>query len=85
MEKGYYIAYAAEAEVVHVHNETPLKTYNRYHREGIAHKRIFPEQKFTLWDFLKMFTGNIAADYRRAWSDKAARKNLWIIPLSVGT
>ena len=83
MGNGYYIAYAAEAEVVHVHSETPLQTCNRYLREGMAHKRVFPEQKFTLWDFLKMFTGNVAADYRQFWRDKAPRNNKFITLLSI--
>ncbi len=78
MAKGYYIAYAAEAEIIHVHNETPLHIYNRYRREGMAHKQIFPEQKFTLWDFVKAFTANVVADYYHAWRDAMFRDNLSI-------
>ncbi|MCL0088936.1 glycosyltransferase family 2 protein [Dehalococcoidia bacterium] len=81
MEKGYYITYAAEAEIIHVHNEAPLRIYNRYLREGMAHRQIFPEQKFTLWDFVKMFTGNVVADYYQAWHDRMLRGNLLSIPL----
>lgn len=81
MEKGYYIAYAAEAEIAHVHNETSLNIYNRYWREGMAHKQIFPEQGFTLWDFAKMFVGNIVADYYRARHDRVLQDNLLSIPL----
>jgi len=83
IEKGYYIAYAAEAEIIHIHNETPLQTCNRYIREGMAHKRIFPEQKFNLWDFLKMFTGNVAADCRQFWREKPPRENRLITILSI--
>lgn len=83
MENGYHIAYAAEAEIVHVHSETRRQIYNRYFREGMAHKRIFPEQKFTLWDFLNMFTGNVAADYRQLWRDKSLRNSKFITILSI--
>ncbi len=81
MEKEYYIAYAAEAEMIHVHNATLLRIYNRYLREGMAHKQIFPEQKFTSWDFVKMLTGNVVADYYYAWRDRKLQGNLLSIPL----
>jgi rhamnosyltransferase len=76
MAKGYYIAYSAEAEIIHVHNETLPHIYNRYQREGMAHKQIFPGQKFTLLDFVKTFTGNVIADYYHAWRDGAFQDNL---------
>ena len=66
---------------IHVHNETLLRIYNRYLREGMVHKQIFPEQKFTLWDFVKMFTGNVVADYYYAWCDRKLQGNLLSIPL----
>lgn len=47
MGKEYYIAYATEAEIVHAHNEIPLRIYNRCGREGVPHKQSFSEQKFT--------------------------------------
>jgi GT2 family glycosyltransferase len=42
MQMGYKIAYASDAEVVHVHNEPALCIYNRYRREGLALTRITP-------------------------------------------
>src|SRR5215510_10139059 len=47
-EQGYTIAYVAEAEIVHVHNETPQGVFNRYRREAMAFKRIHPEAHFNL-------------------------------------
>lgn len=47
MEKEYYIAYATEAEIVHAHNEIPLRIYNRCGREGMPHRQSFSEQEFT--------------------------------------
>jgi glycosyltransferase involved in cell wall biosynthesis len=60
--QGYHLAYVAGAEIVHLHNETPARIYNRYRREAIALKKIFPEEKFTLWDFSLLFMGNVASD-----------------------
>ena len=50
-EQGHAIAYVAEAEVVHVHQETPRGVFNRYRREAMAFKRIHPEAHFNPYDF----------------------------------
>jgi glycosyltransferase involved in cell wall biosynthesis len=72
----YRIAYAAEAEVVHVHSETPRGIFNRYRREALAMKRIFPEESFSAWDFLRLFTQNTASDIVHAVADHALWGNL---------
>jgi rhamnosyltransferase len=72
-EQGYEIAYIPEAEIIHVHNETPRGVYNRYRREAMAFKKIYPESHFSIYDFLRLTTTNI-------WSDlwHAARQHvLW--------
>ena len=63
---GYVISYAAHAEVVHVHDETPRGTYNRYRREGMAFKRIFPESHFNVYDFARLTITNILGDLLHA-------------------
>jgi len=60
--QGYSLAYVAEAEVVHVHNETVRGVYNRYRREAMAFKHIFPHEHFGLRDFLRLSLTNIASD-----------------------
>ncbi len=62
MEAGYAIAYVTEAEIIHAHDETPRGVYNRYRREAMAFKRIFPRERFHLWDFVRLFTTNVASD-----------------------
>lgn len=62
-QEGWNISYASDAEIIHVHEETPKQVYNRYRREAIAHKQIFPDQEFTFFDFLKMFGFNTVSDY----------------------
>jgi glycosyltransferase involved in cell wall biosynthesis len=66
---GWRLCYTPEAEIVHVHEESWNKIYNRYRREAIAFKRIFPEQRFGLWDFARMFAGNTLYDWRHALAD----------------
>ena len=74
--QGYGLAYAAEAEVVHVHNETPRAVFNRYRREAMAFKRIFPHEHFGLRDFLRLSSTNIASDLWHAARQGALRGGL---------
>ena len=60
--QGYGICYVAEAEIIHLHNETPKGVFNRYRREAMAFKRIFPEAHFNFYDFLRMTASNLAND-----------------------
>ncbi len=60
--QGYGISYIAEAEIIHIHNETPKGVFNRYRREAMAFKRIYPEAHFNIYDFFRMTTSNIAND-----------------------
>jgi glycosyltransferase involved in cell wall biosynthesis len=60
--QGWAIAYIAQAEIIHVHQETPRGVYNRYRREAMTFKRIFPHEHFHLGDFVRLTTTNIASD-----------------------
>jgi rhamnosyltransferase len=73
VEGGRLLAYVAEAEVIHVHNETPRGVYNRYRREAMAFKRIFPHERFGLRDFVRLVATNIASDLWHA----ARQGRLW--------
>ena len=75
MELGYQIAYVAEAEIIHVHNETPKRIFNRYRREAIALKHIFPQQTFNFWDFLHLFPSNVISDYYHAFKEGVLSQN----------
>lgn len=76
MAMGYNIAYVADAEVVHVHDETPRRIYNRYRREAIAMKRIFPHDRVHLWDFVRLLSGNVISDCYHALGDGVLGKQL---------
>ena len=76
MEQGYAIAYVAEAEIIHVHQETPRGVYNRYRREAMAFKHIFPREHFSLRDFLRLATTNIGSDLWHAARQGKLHKSL---------
>jgi glycosyltransferase involved in cell wall biosynthesis len=76
LERGYKIAYSAEAEIIHVHHETPDRIFNRYFREAIALKNIFPQERFSFWDFLKLYISNVYADCYRAYKEGALSGNI---------
>lgn len=75
-ESGHDIAYVAEAEVIHVHNEMPRGVFNRYRREAMAFKRIYPESHFNAYDFLRLTTMNIFSDLWHAARERVLWKNL---------
>jgi len=75
MQLGYRVSYAAGAEIIHVHDETPRRIYNRYRREAIALKYIFPQEHFNLWDFARLLTTNIASDFYHAGRDRVLVQN----------
>lgn len=73
-EQGHKIAYSAEAEIVHVHQETWKGIYNRYRREGMAFKRIHPQATFTFMEFIRVLCQNIWNDWREARMQRRLRK-----------
>ncbi len=75
-EQSYQIAYVAEAEIVHIHNETPRGVYNRYRREAMALRRIYPETNFNFYDFIRLTASNIFSDVWHAARENVLLKNL---------
>lgn len=74
--QGYKIAYVPEAEIIHVHDETPRGVYNRYRREAMAFKKIYPESHFNVYDFLRLAIANIFSDLWHAARERVLLKNL---------
>lgn len=81
LERKKKIVYVAEAEVVHVHEESPKRIYNRYRREAIALKTIMPEEHLSFREVLRLVVKNIASDYYHAWHDRILLRNLYSIPM----
>ncbi len=79
MEQGYDIAYTAEAEIIHLHDETPAQVHNRYRREAIAMKQILPNSQFSLWNFIRLWSSSTYSDLLEAKREKLLAKNWWSI------
>lgn len=73
-EQGFAISYVADAEVIHVHEETWRGIYNRYRREGMAFKHIYPHESFRFTDFIRLWLGNMWSDWRAAAAEKVLRR-----------
>lgn len=76
IDLGMKIVYRPESEVIHVHEETLRQIFNRYRREAIAFKKIFPHETFTFIDFCRLMVTNVASDYLHAWHDGVLLANL---------
>ena len=76
---GYYLAYVAPAEIIHVHEETYRQVFNRYYREGIAFKRIYSDAHFSWWDVMRLSAFNVLNDYTHALRDGVLTKEWWNI------
>jgi glycosyltransferase involved in cell wall biosynthesis len=74
-EQGYKIAYVAEAEIVHIHNETPYGVFNRYRREAMAFKKIYPESHFSVYDFVRLTITNVFSDLWHAAREGVLLRN----------
>jgi len=68
--KGYKIAYEADAPIVHVHEETAARIKNRYRREAMALKVIYPNERFSFFSFVRLTIANICSDGYHALHDK---------------
>ena len=74
-EQGHKIAYVPAAEIIHVHHETPRGVLNRYRREAMAFKQIYPESHFSIYDFARLTAMNILSDVWHAARERALWKN----------
>lgn len=64
--QGHHVAYTAHAEIIHVHHESPQRVLERYRREAMAFKRIFPEAHFNIYDFARLTVTSVASDLAHA-------------------
>lgn len=79
MEEGYAIAYVAEAEVIHLHEETLKQVYKRYKREAIAMKQILPNSTFSFTHFLNHWVGSALSDMTQAHRERGLFIYVWSI------
>jgi len=67
---GGWIAYVADAEIIHVHEESWATVRNRYRREALAMRRIDEKASFSILDFLMLLPANIGNDLWHALLEK---------------
>jgi glycosyltransferase involved in cell wall biosynthesis len=79
LSQGRFLAYAADAAVIHVHNESPRQVLNRYKREAIALARIRPEESFSIFNFVGLTISNILNDLRSAVVEGEFTKVFWSV------
>lgn len=75
-EAGGWLAYIADAEIVHVHDETWTQVQNRYRREALAMRHIDKDARFSLLDFVRLLAANIAADLCVAFAQGVLTREL---------
>lgn len=78
-DQGYKIAYSAEAEIIHVHNESWKGIHKRYTREGMAFKQIYPQETFSIMDLLRLFLKNAFSDFGEAIRQGKFFRQIWNI------
>jgi glycosyltransferase involved in cell wall biosynthesis len=78
---GHRLSYRADAEVVHVHQETWRQVFNRYQREAMALKLIMPQQQIGFMEFMALFGSNVLNDFLHACQDRPAARRWPQIPV----
>ena len=73
-EQGGKIAYLADAEVYHIHDESWGQTRRRYEREAIALQKIMPEVQITVIDMIRYIGVSVVLDLQSALRDKSFMK-----------
>ncbi len=63
---GGKIGYAADASVIHIHEESLAQTRRRYYREALTLRDIMPEVHFNFGDFARYVTAAVFHDFSEA-------------------
>ncbi len=79
VHQGYFLAYVAGAEVVHVHRESPRQVFNRHRREAMAMRGILPNSRFKLRHFLRLYLTSLLKDALAALRQRTLLKNAFSI------
>ncbi len=76
-QKGGKIAYIANANVYHIHNEKWQQTRRRYEREAIALQKIMPEVQVSFLDMIRYITVSVISDIHGAIHDQCLMKEFF--------
>lgn len=70
VQLGMKIAYAADAKVHHLHNESWRSIRNRFEREAIALQQVMPQVHVHFSDFLRYYVNAVLSDLGSALLEK---------------
>lgn len=79
--REYTVWYAANAAIVHIHDESLRQVYKRYQREGRAHGGLFPHARGDWSSFLLEGAVDAVRDVRFARSVAAPARDVMLAPL----
>jgi glycosyltransferase involved in cell wall biosynthesis len=74
LERGFRIVYQADAAIVHVHQESYVKVYRRYRREGMGLRMIFPWEHMRLRQAVALAASAIRSDLHEARAEGVLRR-----------
>lgn len=74
VQGGGKVAYVAQAEVFHLHNETWFQIRRRFEREALALQKIMPQVHVTFFDTLRYVASSVWNDWRCSWRESGAVK-----------
>jgi threonine dehydrogenase-like Zn-dependent dehydrogenase/glycosyltransferase involved in cell wall biosynthesis len=77
---GYAVRYAANAAIVHIHDESFHQVYRRFFREGTANAELFPHSSASWRSVLVRGAIDLARDVRFAWSARAGLSGVLDVP-----
>lgn len=78
-EKGFRVIYEESAQVVHIHDQTLREIYNRYYREALAFKKIYPQEIFRRRELFFLVSANIVSDLYQALRERVLLKNIFSV------
>jgi L-ascorbate metabolism protein UlaG (beta-lactamase superfamily)/glycosyltransferase involved in cell wall biosynthesis len=84
VKDGGKVAYVAEAEVYHHHNETWAQVRRRFERESIALQKIMPQVHINIFDAIYCTLTSIVKDFKFAQKGKFRHSYLDIIRYRFG-
>jgi threonine dehydrogenase-like Zn-dependent dehydrogenase/glycosyltransferase involved in cell wall biosynthesis len=76
-KRGYRVYYAADAPVVHAHEETLRQVYRRHQREAVATKWMFPNYTLAWSGLLRALPYFIVRDVLYAFRHKKQRRKIF--------
>lgn len=73
-QRGFKVAYVADAAIAHVHEEAYRQIYHRYRREAMGLRAVSPGEHMRAADAARLFLRSVATDLGAARHEGVVRK-----------